>query len=692
MSYLNSLKEQNLAPEWMDEESLALVLKYCAEDEKSPLDLYTRLARTAATYLGEEFFLPLLDCLQKGWFSPATPVATNFGAMYTDKDGKLKPRGMPVSCFGAQPANSVDNIFTVAHELAMLSKNGGGLGVDLSKLVGDSCVTSWAKVYDITAQVVSQGGIRRGAIALYLNIEHPNIEAFLHSKDILEGDMRRKLDCNIAVIIPDSFMNKLRSKDKKAAELFSSILKLRMKYGSPYIYFIDNSRRGKGVDYEALNLDVPTSQLCAEITLNCDQDHTFVCILSSLVATRYLEYKDVKFSINGDIWTVPMLAIAFLDAVTESFITLSENIPGFDKARRFAIKSRALGLGVLGWHSLLQQCNYAFDSEEAYALNKEYFSYINKEAKKASQLLAKKFGVPEWCQASKQRNTHLIAIAPTLGNSVLAAAGSPGIDPICSNCYTYAGANGNYVRQNPNLHSDLAYLGLDTPEVWQKITEHNGSIQWMETELLEKCSTNTSLHSINLGFSESIPDPHKLVRKLLDLYKTAYEIDQYAVLKQAEERQPYICQAQSLNLYIPHDTPAQTIADLHIQAWKKGLKTLYYVRSTSPRTKAITLEQDTVVQRWHLVTKHGCSYCSAAKSLLRQLGQDFTEVDATSVSVESKEKVTYPRIYLNDKYIGGYDDLLTHFNITSVDDLLLTETTTEKLNEYPEIVCTGCDG
>lgn len=658
-------------PTWMDDEAISLTNKYMNYDETCALDLYKRLARTASGYLGEVFYEPILECLYKGWLSPATPVATNYGAL---KEGSQKPRGLPVSCFGLKPHNSVDDIYKVAHEAAMLSKNGGGLGINLSDLIGDSPVTAWAKLYDLTAKIVSQGGIRRGAVALYLDVEHPDIEAFLHAKFMLEGDPREKLDCNIAIILPDSFMNKLISGDAYTSKVFAKILELRMKQGSPYLFFIDNANRQRGLDYTALDIFINTSQLCNEITLYCDYDHTYTCVLSSLVLSRWDEYRYKTWEIDGDEWTVTGLSIAFLDAVVESFIDLAVDIPGFEKAVNFTKKSRALGLGVLGWHRYLQQNNIPFSSPDAFRLNKEIFADIKQQAVKASKKLASMFGIPEWCEASRQRNTHLLAIAPTLATSVLSAGGSPGVEPIASNIYMYAGANGSYLRKNPCLINYLEMVGLNQDPIWDLIVADDGSVKLL-APFLEKAGVD-----------------EEEIAEFMHLFQTAYEIDQNAVIDQAADRQVDVCQGQSINLYIPHDEEAPKIASYHIRAWKRGMKGLYYIRSTSPRTKAINLEEDKVVNSWHIETIEGCSYCGKAKSLFKQHGIVYTEQEI----LEPVSGVTYPRVYRNGDYIGGYSELDLYLN--PLDALQKTSTDNAQAESCSMLVvdetdaCMSCSG
>lgn len=670
---LEYMKKQGTAPQWMDVEGFELIKKYMGYKETTPSDVYHRLAKKAADYLGEDFYSPLYQCFWSGYLSPATPVATSYGAFYMDDDGKVKPRGLPVSCFGLKPSNSIDGIYSTAHEAAMLSKNGGGLGINISDLVGGSPVTAWAKLYDLTAKIVSQSGIRRGAVGLYLSIDHPDIEAFLHAKAMLEGDSREKLDCNIAVIIPDSFIERLKEGDSVARKLFAKVLELRMKQGSPYLFFVDNANRQKGIDYENLGLDINTSQLCNEISLYCDHEHTFVCVLSSLVASRYHNWRHRGWVIDGVEWSVPMLGIAFLDAVTEEFIQLGTGMPMLENAIRFAVKSRAVGLGLLGWHTFLQNQLIPFDSEDAYTYNFEIWSFIKEEAVTASKYLARKFGVPEWCEASQQRNTHLLAVAPTLANSVLSSAGSPSVEPIASNEYIYAGANGNYLRKNNQLQGCLKDLDLDTPEVWASITDNSGSIQHLKDVLMEKSN-----------------NPY-YVDLILEVFKTAYEINQEAIIKQAAQRQEMICQGQSINLFLPHDTDAQVVANLHIQAWKQGLKGLYYIRSTSPRTKPVTLEADRMVNNWHIETKESCPFCAKAKNLLKQQGLSYTELTELDLGNQPASKnLTYPRIWVNGEFIGGYEELVSYLGLDMATESSSIEAVQCSLN--PEDECLSCQG
>lgn len=556
--------------------------------------MFARVAKAAASYMpdlqnADEAFYALLT---KGLLSLATPVAANLG---TD-------RGLPVSCFAQHPANSIDSIFTAVHESAMLSKYGGGLGVYLGDLAGQSNAVQWAKAFDLVGATVSQGGgVRKGSVALYLPIDHPDIWPFLQAKELLEGDSREKLACNIAVVVPDSFMQSCLAGDKDAIKLFAKVLELRMKYGSPYILYIDNVTKADPASYAKLGLKTKTSNLCIEVTQHTDAMHTFVCVLSSLNVAKLDELKAFEFAGKSAIWW----SIAFLDCVCEEFIQKSAGKAGMCNARRSAIKARPLGLGVIGWHTLLQDKLLAFDSPEAFALNKDLFEWLGKAAKQASRELGELLGASEW--AGEYRNTHTMAIAPTTTNSVIGGGVSPGIEPNASNYNAFAGARGTFVRKNAKLDAWLKQYFASTSEnpeqdlldAWQSIAEHDGSVQHMQ----------------------SLP--------MREVFRTAREISQEVIIRQAADRQVYIDQGQSLNLFLPPDISVAELWRLHFLAWKLGCKSLYYVRSQSKALQAVQAKGTDVpasIASCEMLTRDGCIFCERAKQLLHARGIAFTEI------------------------------------------------------------------
>ena len=623
------MQEQNFAPNWYTDEALQTVKKGYLLEGETVYDMYARLAHSASAYYPnglnelsqrelETYFNYLFEM---GWFSPASPVAANLGTN----------RGLPVSCYGQNVSNSINSIFGNIHEGAMLSKNGGGLGINLSNVHGNSNITTWAKGFDYMANSVSQGGVRRGAVAIYLDIWHKDIDNFLHGKDLLRGDHREKLDCNIAVIIDNRFMAELKQGNARCIDLFTKILELRMKTGSPYLMFKDNAQDADPECYKQNGLKTEHTQLCSEIFLHSDEEHTYTCVLSSLNLDKWFEWNE--FSYKG--FTVPMLAIAFLDAVNSEFIQNAKHKDGFAKAVRSAEKGRALALGTMGLHNLYMQQNLPFDSPEAYSLNKSIHSYIAKEAKKATQLLAKELGEPEWCKGFGIRNTHLLAIAPTTTNSVLCDAGTPGIEPQISNYYVMAGAKGSFIRKNKYL----AKL-LKNDESWEQIRLANGSVQ---------------------GLAE-LTDYQKRV------FRTAYEIDQEHIIRQAADRQEFICQGQSLNLFFYDNANAKQIIDIHILAHELGLKSLYYVRSTSPMNAAISSNRQKPIV---LYSRPDCIYCKRAKQLLEQKQLPFTEY--------FKAEGRVPQIWIDGEMLED--------GFNSLKQLLVPDAIKADANS-----CTSCEG
>jgi ribonucleoside-diphosphate reductase alpha chain len=609
----------NYAPSWMSEEAIATLKKGYLQTNETPNDLYIRLSRTAASYYPKgignytqkELEIDFLFAFHNGWLSPATPVASNFGS-----DGN----GLAVSCFGIQIQNSVFDIFEGVKEAALLTKHGGGLGIDISNVEGITNVKDWAKFFDLVASVVSQNQVRRGAVALYLDVDHPDILDFLNAKDLIDGDVREKLTSNIGIKISKSFIDRLNKGDKEAIALFAKILEIRMRFGSPYLQFMDNCWNADPDCYKDKNLKSGSSQLCNEITLYQDKDHSYSCVLSSLNADKADEWMGFKFKHQT---TLPELAIYFLDAVNEEFIQKAGKIPGFEKSVRGAIKGRPLGLGVLGLHSLYMKLGYPWQSPEASELNARLFEFIQINAKKASATLAFYLGECEWTKGHGLRNTHLTAIAPTTTNSVLCNAGSPGIEPIIANYFAMAGAKGTFTRQNKYLVELLEKKNANTGSVWASIRENQGSVQ-------------------HLDF---LSDHEK------EVFKIAHEIDQNAILEQASTRQRFVCQGQSLNLFVKHDTPAQEIVDLHLKAEKLGLKGLYYLRSTNPiKDSNINTQLGSVF----IETRPDCIYCQKAKELLDKHTISYLE--------EFQPTGKVPRIWINGELLDdGYTSLRKRF-------------------------------
>ena len=637
-----------IAPEWLSEEGTHTLSSGYLLPGETPRRMFERVAKAAASInvdpsLEEDLF----TCLWNGWLGLASPVAANFGTT----------RALPISCYSVHLSDSVSSIYSHLKEVAQLSKNGGGVGVYMGDVRpagapisggGRSTgVVPWCQQYDLCARVVSQGGVRRGSFAIYLPIDHPDVPELLRSKDHTKGDPRKFIDSNVALTITDEWVESMIAGDNEKQELFGEVLKTRLISGSPYLVFIDNANRQNPECYTERGLSVKTSNLCSEIFLHTDEYHSFVCVLSSLNLSRYDEFSDWKSPTTGR--TVPELAIHLLDAVVSEFIRKAKDKVGLGRSVRFAEKSRALGLGTMGLHTLYQKRGLPFSSPGARELNIETHKWIRERAEVASRELAQKFGEPEWCVGSGRRHTHLIAVAPTRTNSVISGAFSQGIEPIDSNYFVAKQAKGTYVRKNPVLEKLLCERGV-SEGIWEQILTAKGSVQDLTV----------------------LSDEEK------EIFKTAREIDQFELVKQAADRQPFICQGQSLNLFVDPESDAAYITRLHLSAWKMGLKSLYYLKSSS------LLTNKKVVPAL-VVTKEGCPWCVKLKDELQKRNIIFEEIskqEAQDRGYWNPEWQTVPQLWLYKKHIGGYTDFMAHTEKAEIPQ----ETGT---TNYAE--CTSCE-
>ena len=611
-------------PEWLNKEGLETLSRGYLLQGETPRGMHRRLSSYAAKILGRpDIEEDLFEIFWRGWLGPATPVASNFGTS----------RGLPISCYSVHVGDSVNSIYSHLKEVAQLSKNGGGVGVYLGDVRPSSSpissggkstgIVPWAQQYDLASRVVSQGGVRRGSFAIYLPIDHPDVPELLQAKDHSKGDPRRFIDSNIGLTVTDKWIESMLAGDKKKQELFGEVLKIRLISGSPYLVFIDNVNRQNPDCYKQRGLEVKTSNLCSEITLHTDDDHTFVCVLSSLNLAKYDEWRDWRGTSS---LTVPELSIYFLDAVVEDFIHKAGRIPSMGRAVRFAKKSRALGLGTMGLHLLYQKRGLPFASEAARDLNKEVHSVISQQAKDASRKLAKECGEPEWCEGTGLRHTHRLAIAPTRTNSVISGAFSQGIEPIDANYFVAKQAKGTFVRKNPVLEALFCQKGIKE-SVWDYILAERGSVQQLD------CLT----------------DHEK------EVFKTAREISQFEIIRQAAERTPFICQAQSLNLFVDPEIDAEELVRLHLSAWKNDVKSLYYLRSTS-----LVAKKDLSSPRAKIISKQACPSCAKLKAQLRADGITFHEIDRSIV--EEFPYTTVPQLWIDGEHIGGYEDYMTKYH------------------------------
>ena len=534
-------------PEWMTEISLATVSKGYMLPGETPKKAYKRVADTVAMRLGKpELSAKFQKYMWKGWLNLASPVLSNTG---TD-------RGLPISCFGIDTPDSIRGIGLTNAELMKLSSVGGGVGIGLSRIRGrgntitgngkSEGVVPWSKIYDSTIIATNQGAVRRGAASVNLDIDHVDIKEFLQIRRPKGDPNRQCLNLHQAVVVGDDFMHRLERRDPEAMELWVEILKSRVETGEPYLMFKDNVNNANPLAYTKNNLNVSMTNICSEITLHTDEDHSFICCLSSLNLAKYDEWK------NTDLVET---AVYFLDGVMEEFLYKTEGKESMIRTYRSAKKGRALGLGVLGWHTFLQQKGLPFNSMASTAWTNTIFSQIKNEAESASRKLAEEYGEPEWCRGTGMRNTHLLAIAPTVSNSTISGGVSAGIEPLPANIYTFNSNKGTFIRKNPVLETYLEDRGHNTEEVWKQILQDRGSIANLPEDVM--------------------PIEDK------EIFLTFSEINQLGLVEQAGIRQKYIDQAMSLNLaFDPTDSP-KFINLVHQTAWKLGIKTLYYLRTDS---------------------------------------------------------------------------------------------------------------
>ena len=702
---LEHLKEIGEAPQWMNEEGFKILCGGYMLPGETPSTMYYRVAKAAASYYQDQEYWAekFYEIMWKNWLCPASPVLSNMG---TD-------RGLPISCNSIHVGDSVNSIFGKSHELAMLSKNGAGVGIYLGDVRARGAlirgngksegVIPWAKVYDTTTVSVSQGSTRRGASAVYLPIDHADIEEFIQIRRPTGDVNRRCLNLNHGVCITDEWMQSLLAGDQGKRSLWQEILTARVETGEPYLFFTDNVNKANPECYTANGLSVKTSNICClagetlvatsegplridslvgktvsifdgknwvqnssfsqrgedslvrvhlsdssyvdsnpshrwfassnyedirkdvyretitkdlkvgqwleyheaqnhgveeeqgaylkprgkpnrkntdwrkivkiealegkhpvycptlpttgkfalanglmtgntEIFLHTDPDHSFVCCLSSMNLVKWDEWKDTD---------AVQVATRFLDAVLQEYIVKSEGVPGLEASRRSAIKGRAIGIGVLGWHTMLQQRLIAFDSFQAMMLNSQIFSKMREQAEIATKELAIELGEPEWCKGFGRRNTHLLAQAPTVSNSSISGGHSPGVEPVAANIFSKKSSKGTFIIKNAVLEALLKQKGHDTAEVWKSINEQSGSVQHLKLLSAEE----------------------------KEVFLTAREINQFAIIKQAAQRQKFIDHGQSINLFFAANSSAKYIHEVHLLAWQEGLKSLYYLRT-----------------------------------------------------------------------------------------------------------------
>ena len=537
--------------DWINEESVTFLQRGYLSEGEEPLERIRTIAEHAEKLLGIEGFADkFYDYMGRGWYSLSSPVWANFG----------KRRGLPVSCFGSNIGDNIESILYTQAEVGEMSKMGGGTsgyfgnirerGAEITDNGHAPGSVHFMNLFESVVDNISQGSTRRGRFSPYLPVEHPDIMEFLEIGT--EGFPIQ--DLTHAVTVTDKFMEEMIAGDDEKRAIWAKVIQRRGEIGYPYIMFHD-TMNNKTVDvYKDKGATIYNSNLCSEIALHNSEEESFVCVLSSMNVLHYDEWKD-----TDAVETMTM----FLDAVVTEFLSKIEDIRdngtiegkrGFfylEKAYNFAKRQRALGLGVLGWHSLLQKRGLPFDTRDTARLNVEVFKLIKEKSYKASEELATMFGEPEYLKGYGRRNVTLNAIAPTTSSAFILGQVSQSIEPIWSNCYVKDVAKMKVTIKNPVLKELLDELGQNTKAVWNSIKQNDGSVQ-------------------HLDF---LSDEQK------EVFRTFAEINQSSIINQAAVRQDYIDQSQSLNLMISPDMPTRDVNKLLIEAWQLGVKTLYYQHS-----------------------------------------------------------------------------------------------------------------
>lgn len=635
-----------------DQSKKLLKSYYLAEGESSPQEAF---ARAAVAYCGGDLELAqrIYDYVSKGWFMFSSPVLSN-----APKPGE-KHVGLPISCFLSYVPDTIPGITSHHEETAWLSVKGGGVGGHWEDVRGvtekSPGVIPLLKVSDSQMTAFKQGKTRKGSYAAYLDIDHPDIVEFINFKVPTGGDTNRKcFNLFNAVNVTDKFMLHVEENlpwnlicphtgqvvdTVQARTLWERILEVRFRTGSPYINFIDTANKYLPPYQKALGLRIRGSNLCNEIHLVTDEERTAVCCLSSVNLEYYPEWKDTPMI--GDL-------IEYLDNVLQAFI---DNAPDqISRAKYSAERERALGLGAMGFHGLLMRQGIPWESDEAKQLNKEVFSQIKSSALRRTMSLAARKGEAPDAIGYHVRNSHLLAIAPNANSSILCNC-TASIEPLKANVFTHRTRVGADVVKNPYLEKVLEEKGQNTEKVWASIMQNEGSVAHLDFLTEQEKAT----------------------------FKTSFELDQSWVVTHAADRQPYICQGQSVNLFFRAGADRAYVNKVHIQAWRKGLKGLYYLRTTAGRTadkvgqkvERIALED---YKQTVIYGKADCPWCEKARDVLgNQLNVEYMYFDievlgATAAEVTGRDVTTVPQIYINGEYIGGYEQLMDYIGETSDDE------------------------
>ena len=627
---------------------------YLNENESSPQEAYARASTAWSTYKGEldeDLAERLYSYVSNKWFMFASPVLSNA------PNGTKKGKGLPISCFLTYVPDTLEGLISHSSELRWLSVFGGGVGGHWSdvRTVSDIAPGPMPFIHTVDADMIAyrQGKTRKGSYAAYMDVSHPDIIEFLNMR-IPTGDVQRKaLNLHNAINITDEFMNAVMDntdfdlRDPKdqavkesinARKLWERILETRFRTGEPYLNFIDTANKYLPEPLKDLGLKINGSNLCNEIHLPTSEDRTAVCCLSSLNLEYYDDWKDT---------TIVRDLIRMLDNVLEYFI---ENAPdSIERAKFSASRERSIGLGAMGFHSLLQHHGVAWESETAREINRVVFSRIKSEAVAETELLAEERGSYPDGEMSGRRNSHLLAIAPNASSGVILST-SPSIEPLKANAYTHRTRAGSFLVKNKYLTRLLDAKGENNESNWSSIITNKGSVQ-------------------HLPF---------LTEGEKSIYKTAQELDQNWVVQHAGDRQPFICQGQSVNIFFPAGADKSYVNRVHIKAWSEGLKGLYYLRTeaksraenVSEKVERVALQEDT---RSIVYSKKNCPFCSMAMEELKLRGIPYDKIDLadigkTAAEVTGRKVKTVPQIYIGGKYIGGYEELMKHLETPFEDE------------------------
>ena len=621
---------------------------YMRDHEKSPQEAYARAAEAWSTFNGnmdKDLAQRLYDYVSNKWFMFASPVLSNA------PNGKKSDKGLPISCFLTYVPDTLEGLISHSSELRWLSVFGGGVGGHWSdvRTVSDKAPGPLPFLHTVDADMIAyrQGKTRKGSYAAYMDISHPDIVEFLNMR-IPTGDVQRKaLNLHNAINITDEFMEAVINGDDwnlrdpgdgritdttSARKLWQRVLEVRFRTGEPYLNFIDTANKHLPDALKEKGLKIHGSNLCNEIHLPTSADRTAVCCLSSLNLEYFDEWKNT--TIVEDIVTM-------LDNVLEYFV---ENAPdAISRARYSASRERSIGLGAMGFHSLLHKHGVAWESEKAQDINDVVFSTIKTRALSQSRVLASERGEYPDGESTGLRNAHLLAIAPNASSGVILST-SPSIEPLKANAYTHRTRAGSFLVKNKYLEKLLEEKGMNNDSTWTSIITKKGSVQ----------------HLPQLTEGEKA------------IFKTADELDQNWVVQHAADRQKYICQGQSVNLFFPSGAQKTYVNKVHLKAWKEGLKGLYYLRTeskqraetVSDKVERVALQDD---DRTIVYGKPGCPYCMAAKEELEMRGIpydyiDLEEIGKTAAEVTGRKVRTVPQIYVSGQYVGGHNELMEFFN------------------------------